>query len=176
MSISEQVKELRKYSELCLQYCNEKRAKELLSEAADTIEALSAKLQAANEELERWHTDHINEKIKNPFAYTSTLICHNCDHKDEYIEELEAELEEMKAVNTERPEMYYGGGKIKLSDLKYIISKDSKVGITSEDYDDLPIVDTWGNWINGGFKTLDVEVTRITSCAYILLELKVDGD
>lgn len=48
--ISEQVKELREYSELCLQYCNEKRAKELLKEAADTIEALSAKLAAANME------------------------------------------------------------------------------------------------------------------------------
>lgn len=50
MSISEQVKELRIYSELCLQYCNEKRAKELLKEAADTIETLSAKLAAANME------------------------------------------------------------------------------------------------------------------------------
>lgn len=48
--ISEQVKELRRYSELCLQYCNEKRAKELLKEAADTIEALSAKLAGANRE------------------------------------------------------------------------------------------------------------------------------
>ncbi len=48
--ISELVKELRKYSDLCLQYCNEKRAKELLKEAADTIEALSAKLAAANME------------------------------------------------------------------------------------------------------------------------------
>lgn len=46
--ISEQVKELRKYSELCLQYGNERRAKELLKEAADTIESLSAKLQVAN--------------------------------------------------------------------------------------------------------------------------------
>lgn len=48
MSISEQVKELRKYSELCLQYCNEQRAKELLSEAADTTEALSEKLAAVD--------------------------------------------------------------------------------------------------------------------------------
>ena len=44
-------------------------------------------------ELDRWHTDTINQKIKNVFANTSTLICHNCDHKDEYIEELEAELD-----------------------------------------------------------------------------------
>lgn len=40
--------------------------------------------------MERWHTDKVNDKIKNPFAWTSTLCCHNCDHKDEYIEELEA--------------------------------------------------------------------------------------
>lgn len=51
-----------------------------------------------HEELERWHTDHINEKIKNPFAWTSTLICHNCDHKDEYIEELEAELQQYHSI------------------------------------------------------------------------------
>ena len=88
------------------------------------------------------------------------------------IEALSAKL----AANMEQSDRYYGGGKIKLSDLKDVISEDSDVGITAEDYDDLPIVDTWGNWINGGFKTLDVEVTRITSYAYILLELKVDGD
>lgn len=62
----------------------------LLHNAADTIESLSAKLEKANKELERWHTDKVNDKIKNPFAWTSTLCCHNCDHKDEYIEELEA--------------------------------------------------------------------------------------
>lgn len=63
---------------------------------------------------------------------------------------------------------------MKLIDLKDIISKDSTVGITAVDYDDLPLVDTWENWINGGLKTLDVDVTRISSCAYILLELKID--
>ena len=52
------------------------------------------------EELERWHTDRINENIKNPFAYTSTSICHNCDHKDEYIEELESEVAEYKSIGT----------------------------------------------------------------------------
>ena len=65
---------------------------------------------------------------------------------------------------------------MKLIDLKDIISKDSDVGFTVVDYDDLPIVDTWGNWINGGLKTLDVEVTKISSCAYILLELKINED
>ena len=101
--ISEQVKKLREYAD------GYKRADfgvdgivKALYQAADTIESLSAELQAANEELKCWHTDHINEKIKNPFAWTSTLICHNCDHKDEYIEELEA-------ANMERPAEDCGG-------------------------------------------------------------------
>lgn len=63
---------------------------------------------------------------------------------------------------------------MKLIDLKDIISKDSKVGITAKEYEDLPIVDTWENWINRRFKTLDVEVLSISSCAFILLELKID--
>ena len=86
MSISEQVKELKWYASY--QECE--KTQELMYNAADTIESLSAKLETANKELERWHTDKINDKIKNPFAWTSTLCCHNCDHKDEYIEELEA--------------------------------------------------------------------------------------
>lgn len=44
------------------------------------------------EELKWWRTSIVNKDIKNPFANTSTLICHNCYHKDEYIEELEYEL------------------------------------------------------------------------------------
>lgn len=52
--------------------------------------------KSEHEELLRWRTNHINKKIKNPFAWTSTSICHNCDHKDEYIEELEAEVDELK--------------------------------------------------------------------------------
>ena len=51
-------------------------------------------------ELDRWHTDTINQKIKNVFANTSTLICHNCDHKDDYIEELEAEIEDYHEIGT----------------------------------------------------------------------------
>lgn len=51
-------------------------------------------------ELERWHTDHVNKNIKNPFAWKSTLVCHNCDHKDDYIEELEAEIEEYRTIGT----------------------------------------------------------------------------
>ena len=51
-------------------------------------------------ELERWHTDHVNKNIKNPFAWKSTLVCHNCDHKDDYIEELEAEIEDYHEIGT----------------------------------------------------------------------------
>lgn len=49
MDISEQVKELREYANVSL-YARESKAKELMKQAADTIESLSAKLQAANME------------------------------------------------------------------------------------------------------------------------------
>lgn len=52
------------------------------------------------EELKRWRTSVINPKIKNVFANSSTQICQSCNHKDEYIEELEAEIEEYRAVGT----------------------------------------------------------------------------
>ena len=54
----------------------------------------------ALEEVQHWHTSVINPKIKSVFANTSTQICHNCDHKDEYIEELEAEVEEYRTIGT----------------------------------------------------------------------------
>lgn len=60
--------------------------------ALGTVEELKSKI----EELKRWHSDHIIKEIKNEFANTSTLICHNCDHKDEYIMELEAEMDELR--------------------------------------------------------------------------------
>lgn len=53
------------------------------------------------EELERWHTYRLAINVKNPFAKMSTSICHNCDHKDEYIEELEAEIKEYRAIGTQ---------------------------------------------------------------------------
>lgn len=43
MSISEQVKELRTYANVSL-YARENKARELLNQAADTIESLSVKL------------------------------------------------------------------------------------------------------------------------------------
>ena len=81
-------------------------------EKADTILAMVEELQkyrelgtveelnAKNEELKRWHTDKIVPNVKNPFAYTSTLCCCNCDHKDDYIEELETEVEEYREIGT----------------------------------------------------------------------------
>lgn len=63
------------------------------------IQSCEVAIQAL-EEVQRWRTSVINPKIKNVFANTSTQICHNCDHKDEYIEELEAEVEEYRTIGT----------------------------------------------------------------------------
>lgn len=63
------------------------------------IESCEVAIRAL-EEVQRWHTSVINPNIKNEFANTSTQICHNCDHKDEYIEELEAEVEEYRTIGT----------------------------------------------------------------------------
>lgn len=61
---------------------------------------------SAIEENQRWHTSVINPKIKNVFANISTQICHNCDHKDEYIEELEAEIERYREIERCRTKKY----------------------------------------------------------------------
>lgn len=77
--ISEQVSELRKYSKLCLQYGNEQRAKELLKEAANTIEALSAKLQAANmENGGGWIT--CEDRLPNKYCHC--LVTRRNDYED----------------------------------------------------------------------------------------------
>lgn len=64
--------------------------------ALGTVEKLTDNMT----ELKRWHTDKIAPNVKNPFAYTSTLCCCNCDHKDDYIEELETEVEKYRQVGT----------------------------------------------------------------------------
>lgn len=69
----------------------------------------------ALEEVQRWHTSVINPNIKNEFANTSTQICHNCDHKDEYIEELEAEVEPYRALEKRLTDMF--GGELSLEDV-----------------------------------------------------------
>lgn len=60
-----------------------------------------------------------------------------------------------------------------LNDLKTVIPKNCKVGITDRDNSDLPYVDTWENWINGGLKTLDVKVLQIESAGYLLITLDI---
>lgn len=65
---------------------------------------------------------------------------------------------------------------MKLRDLKDIISPDCKVGLTDRQETEIPIVDTWKNWINGGLKTLDVDVCRIDTVGYLLLVLDLEGD
>lgn len=69
----------------------------------------------ALEEIQRWHTSVVNHNIKNEFANTSTQICHNCDHKDEYIEELEAEVEPYRALEKRLTDMF--GGELSLEDV-----------------------------------------------------------
>ena len=77
-----------------------------LGEYYSNLENCKKEIQAcevavkALEEVQRWHTSVINPKIKNVFANSSTQICQNCDHKDEYIEELEAEVEQYRAIGT----------------------------------------------------------------------------
>lgn len=75
MSISEQVKKLREYSNISL-YARESRARELLKEAADTIEALSAKLAANMERSDRYYgggwiacEDRLPEEGKEVLVY-----------------------------------------------------------------------------------------------------------
>ena len=61
-------------------------------------------LQLANqlarwlEELKRHRQFRVNKAIKNPFANISGYVCHHCDHKDEYIIELEEENAELKRL------------------------------------------------------------------------------
>lgn len=59
-----------------------------------TVPELRAKLS----ELKRWHTRKRNDKVRDFTAQESTIICHCCDHKDEYIEELQGELSEYKEI------------------------------------------------------------------------------
>ncbi len=66
----------------------------------------------ALEEIQRWHTSVVNPNIKNEFANRSTQICVNCDHKDEYIEELEAEVEPYRALEKRLTDMF--GGELSL--------------------------------------------------------------
>lgn len=66
----------------------------------------------ALEEIRRWHTSVVNPNIKNEFANRSTQICVNCDHKDEYIEELEADVDPYRALEKRLTDMF--GGELSL--------------------------------------------------------------
>ena len=63
MSIREQVKELRELADGKIHYCEWKKS-EILKQAADTIEALSAKLAAANMERSDRYYDVRKELVE----------------------------------------------------------------------------------------------------------------
>lgn len=87
---------------------------DIVQKVEDLNSAYDAAIKAL-EEVQRWHTSVINPKIKNVFANTSTQICQNCDHKDEYIEELEAEVEPYRALEKRLTDMF--GGELSLEDV-----------------------------------------------------------
>lgn len=62
---------------------------------------------------------------------------------------------------------------MKLIDLKDVIDKNCDVGLLDEEESNLPFVDTWRNWINGGLKTLDIEIVSITASAYLIITLRI---
>lgn len=101
-------------------------------------------------ELSKWHSDRLNDKIKNPFACMSTLICHNCDHKDEYIEELEAEIEEYKAIGTVE-ELWEAMEKQKQG-LKLVEPNEEEYAVCVNEYN-FSIFDLF--YTNLGYTTLD---------------------
>lgn len=61
-----------------------------------TMREFAQTCKKALEEVKCCHTSAVNPRIKNVFANRSTQICQNCDHKDEYIEELETEIEQYR--------------------------------------------------------------------------------
>lgn len=65
-----------------------------------TMREFAQTCKKALEEVKCWHTSAVNPRIKNVFANRSTQICQNCDHKDEYIEELETEIEQYREIGT----------------------------------------------------------------------------
>lgn len=74
-------------------------AYELALSVDDTHCMLPEEVKAMREELTRWRSVKWNDKIQNPCAAQSGLICQNCDHKDEYIEQLEQENAALKSEN-----------------------------------------------------------------------------
>lgn len=95
--------------------------KENLGEYYSNLENCKKEIEACDiaikalEEIQRWHTSVVNPNVKNEFANISTQICHNCDHKDEYIEELETEVEPYRALEKRLTDMF--GGELSLEDV-----------------------------------------------------------
>lgn len=93
---------------------NENEAIERIKYRMHTVEQVAGKggmedlemAIKALEEIQRWHTSVVNPNVKNEFANRSTQICHNCDHKDEYIEELEAEVGQYRTLEKRLAEMF----------------------------------------------------------------------
>lgn len=63
--------------------------------------------------------------------------------------------------------------KLKLSDLKNIIDEDTEVGLIDKTEKGLPVIDSWGNWVNKELKTLNVRVLKMESCGFLLLVLDI---
>lgn len=73
-----------------------------LERTVELLEQRNKKLEQENEEqkqiIKRTSQWRVNKDIKSPFANISGLCCVHCDHKDEYIIELEEENEKLKQM------------------------------------------------------------------------------
>ena len=69
------------------------RTVELLEQRNKELEQENGEQKQIIKRTEQWR---VNENIKSPFANISGLCCVHCDHKDEYIIELEKENQKLK--------------------------------------------------------------------------------
>ena len=73
-----------------------------LERTVELLEQRNKKLEQENEEqkqiIKRTSQWRVNKDIKSPFANISGLCCVHCDHKDEYIIELEEENQKLKQM------------------------------------------------------------------------------
>lgn len=71
------------------------RTVELLEQRNKELEQENGEQKQIIKRTKQWR---VNKDIKSPFANISGLCCVNCDHKDEYIIELEEENEKLKKL------------------------------------------------------------------------------
>lgn len=71
------------------------RTVELLEQRNKELEQENEKQKQIIKRTKQWR---VNKDIKSPFANISGLCCVHCDHKDEYIIELEEENEKLKKL------------------------------------------------------------------------------